>query len=146
MTSGPDMNSKNGPIIYYSYQTMLSEEVAFEVVSLVQMYFFVTACHCGIFDATLTECMYHHYCVWTTHVFFYCWLCQQNEFEEQATRRVDDLLESYMGIRDLELGKTTHMTLAFLKQTLCFSQDVKMQMCFNVFTHKAQSQRYSVGP
>jgi len=37
-------------------------------------------------------------------------LCsQQNEFEEQATRRVDDLLESYMGIRDLELGKVTHM-------------------------------------
>ncbi|KAF7202491.1 GIPC PDZ domain containing family member 3 [Nothobranchius furzeri] len=32
--------------------------------------------------------------------------CQQNEFEEQATRKVDDLLESYMGIRDLELATT----------------------------------------
>uniref|UniRef100_A0A3Q3GDV8 GIPC PDZ domain containing family, member 3 n=1 Tax=Labrus bergylta TaxID=56723 RepID=A0A3Q3GDV8_9LABR len=30
----------------------------------------------------------------------------QNEFEEQATRKVDDLLESYMGIRDLELATT----------------------------------------
>ncbi|KAJ0065044.1 hypothetical protein NL108_001043, partial [Boleophthalmus pectinirostris] len=27
----------------------------------------------------------------------------QNEFEEQATKKVDDLLESYMGIRDVEL-------------------------------------------
>src|SRR4029434_5077293 len=30
---------------------------------------------------------------------------QPNEFEERATKKVDDLLESYMGIRDLELGK-----------------------------------------
>lgn len=30
---------------------------------------------------------------------------QPNEFEEEASRRVDDLLESYMGIRDPELGK-----------------------------------------
>ncbi|XP_054911656.1 PDZ domain-containing protein GIPC3 [Poeciliopsis prolifica] len=30
----------------------------------------------------------------------------QSEFEEQATRKVDDLLESYMGIRDLELATT----------------------------------------
>ncbi|XP_077964404.1 PDZ domain-containing protein GIPC3 isoform X3 [Gasterosteus aculeatus] len=30
----------------------------------------------------------------------------QNEFDEQATRRVDDLLESYMGIRDVELATT----------------------------------------
>ncbi|XP_048108876.1 PDZ domain-containing protein GIPC3 [Alosa alosa] len=29
-----------------------------------------------------------------------------NEFEERATRKVDDLLESYMGIRDLELATT----------------------------------------
>ncbi|XP_061681181.1 PDZ domain-containing protein GIPC3 isoform X2 [Syngnathoides biaculeatus] len=29
-----------------------------------------------------------------------------NEFEEQATMKVDDLLESYMGIRDLELATT----------------------------------------
>ncbi|KAJ3600063.1 hypothetical protein NHX12_034015 [Muraenolepis orangiensis] len=29
-----------------------------------------------------------------------------NEFEEQATKKVDDLLESYMGIRDLELATT----------------------------------------
>ncbi|XP_029421226.1 PDZ domain-containing protein GIPC3 isoform X2 [Nannospalax galili] len=28
-----------------------------------------------------------------------------NDFEEEASRRVDDLLESYMGIRDPELGK-----------------------------------------
>lgn len=40
-----------------------------------------------------------------TALCFSCLLCQQNEFEEQATRKVDDLLESYMGIRDLELGK-----------------------------------------
>lgn len=37
-------------------------------------------------------------------------LCQQNEFEERATKKVDDLLESYMGIRDLDLGKTIHVT------------------------------------
>ncbi|KAI3368676.1 hypothetical protein L3Q82_025671, partial [Scortum barcoo] len=37
---------------------------------------------------------------------FSCLLCQQNEFEEQATKKVDDLLESYMGIRDLELATT----------------------------------------
>ncbi|XP_028259427.1 PDZ domain-containing protein GIPC3 [Parambassis ranga] len=30
----------------------------------------------------------------------------QNEFEEQATKKVDDLLESYMGIRDVELATT----------------------------------------
>ncbi|XP_056894876.1 PDZ domain-containing protein GIPC3 isoform X2 [Takifugu flavidus] len=29
-----------------------------------------------------------------------------SEFEEQATKKVDDLLESYMGIRDLELATT----------------------------------------
>ncbi|XP_078802664.1 PDZ domain-containing protein GIPC3 isoform X2 [Oryzias latipes] len=29
-----------------------------------------------------------------------------NEFEEQATKKVDDLLESYMGIRDVELATT----------------------------------------
>lgn len=30
---------------------------------------------------------------------------QPSEFEEEASRKVDDLLESYMGIRDPELGK-----------------------------------------
>lgn len=36
----------------------------------------------------------------------FCSLCPQpSEFEEEATQRVDDLLESYMGIRDPELGK-----------------------------------------
>ena len=30
---------------------------------------------------------------------------QPSEFEEEASQRVDDLLESYMGIRDPELGK-----------------------------------------
>lgn len=34
---------------------------------------------------------------------------QQNEFEERATKKVDDLLESYMGIRDLDLGKAVSM-------------------------------------
>ncbi|XP_029003418.1 PDZ domain-containing protein GIPC3 [Betta splendens] len=29
-----------------------------------------------------------------------------NEFEERATKKVDDLLESYMGIRDLDLAST----------------------------------------
>ncbi|KAJ8418936.1 hypothetical protein AAFF_G00004350 [Aldrovandia affinis] len=29
-----------------------------------------------------------------------------NEFEERATKKVDDLLESYMGIRDPELATT----------------------------------------
>lgn len=37
--------------------------------------------------------------------------CQQSEFEEQATKKVDDLLESYMGIRDLELGNVTRVPL-----------------------------------
>lgn len=33
-------------------------------------------------------------------------LCPQpSEFEEEASQKVDDLLESYMGIRDPELGK-----------------------------------------
>lgn len=89
----------------------------------VQMYFFLTTCQCGIFDAPLVHALVHAsslLCVNIpkfppTLVHFFSRLCQQNEFEEQATRRVDDLLESYMGIRDLELGKTTHMTLMFLK-------------------------------
>lgn len=51
------------------------------------------------------------------HVCFFCLLCQQNEFEEQATSKVDELLESYMGIRDVELGKNIQMALVFLKQT-----------------------------
>lgn len=34
-----------------------------------------------------------------------CPLPQPSEFEDEASRRVDDLLESYMGIRDPELGK-----------------------------------------
>lgn len=49
---------------------------------------------------------------------FCCLLCQQNEFEERATKKVDDLLESYMGIRDLELGKTTHINTCVLKNRL----------------------------
>lgn len=32
---------------------------------------------------------------------------QPSEFEDKAIRKVDDLLESYMGIRDLELGEMT---------------------------------------
>ncbi len=51
-----------------------------------------------------------------TSLYFFCLLCQQNEFEEQATKKVDDLLESYMGIRDLELGKTTEIELVFLNR------------------------------
>lgn len=31
-------------------------------------------------------------------------LVQPTEFEEKAVKKVDDLLESYMGIRDTELG------------------------------------------
>lgn len=30
---------------------------------------------------------------------------QPTEFEEKAVKKVDDLLESYMGIRDTELGE-----------------------------------------
>lgn len=32
------------------------------------------------------------------------------EFEEKAVKKVDDLLESYMGIRDTELGKNYKKT------------------------------------
>lgn len=36
-----------------------------------------------------------------------CWnfSLQPSAFEEKAIEKVDDLLESYMGIRDSELGK-----------------------------------------
>lgn len=37
--------------------------------------------------------------------------CQQSEFEEEATKKVDDLLESYMGIRDVELGNIMRASL-----------------------------------
>lgn len=33
---------------------------------------------------------------------------QPTEFEEKAIKKVDDLLESYMGIRDTELGEDLH--------------------------------------
>lgn len=57
----------------------------------------------------------HHMVFHTLPLYFPPSLCQQNEFDEQATRRVDDLLESYMGIRDVELGKITHMNVGSLK-------------------------------
>lgn len=34
---------------------------------------------------------------------------QPTEFEEKAVKKVDDLLESYMGIRDTELGEYTEI-------------------------------------
>lgn len=34
---------------------------------------------------------------------------QPTEFEEKAVKKVDDLLESYMGIRDTELGEYKHL-------------------------------------
>lgn len=52
---------------------------------------------------------------------FSCRLCQQSEFEERATKKVDDLLESYMGIRDLELGKS--VTLVSLKIDAAFQSE-----------------------
>lgn len=36
---------------------------------------------------------------------FVVFVCQPSAFEEKAIEKVDDLLESYMGIRDSELGK-----------------------------------------
>lgn len=39
---------------------------------------------------------------------------QPTEFEEKAVQKVDDLLESYMGIRDTELGEWQH-SLCFLR-------------------------------
>lgn len=54
---------------------------------------------------------------------FSCRLCQQSEFEERATRKVDDLLESYMGIRDLELGKGAHVALVSLKIDAAFQSE-----------------------
>ena len=39
-----------------------------------------------------------------------CWISflQPSAFEEKAIEKVDDLLESYMGIRDSELGKSLY--------------------------------------
>lgn len=34
---------------------------------------------------------------------------QPSAFEEKAIEKVDDLLESYMGIRDSELGECVHI-------------------------------------
>ncbi|KAA8589477.1 hypothetical protein FQN60_012842 [Etheostoma spectabile] len=42
----------------------------------------------------------------TNTTVFSCPCRQQNEFDERAMKKVDDLLESYMGIRDLELATT----------------------------------------
>ena len=36
---------------------------------------------------------------------------QPTAFEEKAIEKVDDLLESYMGIRDTELGEWGHLDL-----------------------------------
>lgn len=38
-------------------------------------------------------------------MYFYFLLLQPSAFEEKAIEKVDDLLESYMGIRDSELGE-----------------------------------------
>lgn len=38
-----------------------------------------------------------------------CSCVQPTEFEEKAVKKVDDLLESYMGIRDTELGEYTEI-------------------------------------
>lgn len=37
---------------------------------------------------------------------------QPSEFEDKAIRKVDELLESYMGIRDQELGEMNLSTFA----------------------------------
>ena len=62
-----------------------------EVVSITMMIFIARfiCWHSNIFISTLTalNCL------------------QPTEFEEKAVKKVDDLLESYMGIRDTELGE-----------------------------------------
>lgn len=41
---------------------------------------------------------------------------QPTEFEEKAIKKVDDLLESYMGIRDTELGEFYSPALSWYEQ------------------------------
>uniref|UniRef100_A0A8C4XHU5 GIPC PDZ domain containing family, member 3 n=1 Tax=Erpetoichthys calabaricus TaxID=27687 RepID=A0A8C4XHU5_ERPCA len=48
---------------------------------------------------------FHLHCS-PNHFDFLLSFLQPNEFEERATKKVDDLLESYMGIRDIELAST----------------------------------------
>lgn len=43
---------------------------------------------------------------------------QPSAFEEKAIEKVDDLLESYMGIRDSELGECVNVVLS-RRQELC---------------------------
>lgn len=45
---------------------------------------------------------------------------QPSEFEEKAIKKVDDLLESYMGIRDPELGMSIDFALT------CYIRSVKI--------------------
>lgn len=50
---------------------------------------------------------------------------QPNEFEEKAIKKVDDLLESYMGIRDPELGEMwfcLNVSFPFNKNQLMVSE------------------------
>lgn len=64
------------------------------------------SCYCGgagkyclfTVPVLLLTNMYHHECML---LFFF----QPSAFEEKAIEKVDDLLESYMGIRDSELGE-----------------------------------------
>lgn len=45
---------------------------------------------------------------------------QPSEFEEKAVKKVDDLLESYMGIRDTELGETSYAQIIQLNCYVAF--------------------------
>lgn len=47
---------------------------------------------------------------------------QPSAFEEKAIEKVDDLLESYMGIRDSELGESPHQLLGFVVSRAGFNK------------------------
>ena len=48
-----------------------------------------------------------HVSPWPISLLKPCCVLQPTEFEDKAVKKVDDLLESYMGIRDTELGVYT---------------------------------------
>lgn len=56
-------------------------------------------------------------------------LVQPTEFEEKAVKKVDDLLESYMGIRDTELGEhhahRFFSDISSTNNTTCFSVNAR---------------------
>lgn len=58
---------------------------------------------------------------YSLHSLYFCFflLVKLSDVEEKATKKVDDLLEMYMGIRDLELGQYLCNKPSFLVPLSC---------------------------